>query len=136
MKRKTTKEILAESFRELSKKKSVEKITIQEIVDNCDFSPATFYRHFRDKYDLMAWDYTHDTSAIMKQIDDKEYFWEQTLTDAAEYYDTHREYLKNLLTNTSGYNAFVRNMAEINVELLKNEVARKTENRNLNISKL
>ena len=54
MKRKTTKEILAESFRELAENRPVNKITIQEIVDNCDFSPETFYRHFRDKYDLIA----------------------------------------------------------------------------------
>ena len=47
MKRKTAKEILAESFRELA----------EEIADNCEYSPATFYRHFRDKYDLIAWDY-------------------------------------------------------------------------------
>jgi len=34
MKRKTTKEILAESFRELAESKSVDRITVQEIVDN------------------------------------------------------------------------------------------------------
>lgn len=49
MNRKTTKEILADSFREIAEKKSVDKITIQEIVDNCEYSPATFYRHFKDK---------------------------------------------------------------------------------------
>ena len=67
MKRKTTKEILAESFRELAENRPVNKITIQEIVDNCGFSPATFYRHFRDKYDLIAWDYVHRTTEIMKK---------------------------------------------------------------------
>ena len=38
MKRKTTKEILAESFRELAENRPVDKITIKEIVDNCDYS--------------------------------------------------------------------------------------------------
>ena len=70
MKRKTTKEILAESFRELAENRPVDKITIQEIVDNCDFSPATFYRHFRDKYDLIAWDYMIplSTTALLSKI--------------------------------------------------------------------
>lgn len=54
MKRKTAKEILTASFQELAEKKSVDKITIQEIVDNCGYSPATFYRNFKDKYDLIA----------------------------------------------------------------------------------
>ncbi len=41
MKRKTTKEILTESFRELAENRPVDKITIKEIVDNCDYSPAS-----------------------------------------------------------------------------------------------
>ena len=49
MKRKTAKELLAESFRELAEQKSVDKITVREIAENCGYSPATFYRQFRDK---------------------------------------------------------------------------------------
>ena len=65
MKRKTAKEILAESFRELAKSKNIDKITIKDITDNCGYSPATFYRQFRDKYDLIAWEYTRGVAAIM-----------------------------------------------------------------------
>jgi len=43
MKRKTAKEILTESFRELAENRSIDKITVQEIVDNCDYSTATFF---------------------------------------------------------------------------------------------
>ena len=68
MKRKTAKEILAESFREVAEHRPIDKITIQEIVDNCGYSPATFYRQFRDKYDLIAWDYVHRTTAIMDKV--------------------------------------------------------------------
>ena len=46
MKRKRTKELLADSLRELAKGKNVDKITIKEITDNCGYAPATFYRHF------------------------------------------------------------------------------------------
>ncbi len=35
MKRKTAREILAESFREVAEKKPIDKITIRDIVDNC-----------------------------------------------------------------------------------------------------
>jgi hypothetical protein len=41
MKRKTAKEILTASFQELAAQKSVDKITVQEIVDNSGYSPAT-----------------------------------------------------------------------------------------------
>ena len=46
MKRKTSKEILAESFREVAEKKNIDKITVKDITDNCGYSPATFYRQF------------------------------------------------------------------------------------------
>ncbi len=55
MNKKTTADILAESFLEIAEQKNVNRITISDIVKNCGFSPATFYRHFRDKYDLIAW---------------------------------------------------------------------------------
>ena len=58
MKRMSTKEILAESFKELAQTKSIDKITIKDITDNCAYSPATFYRNFKDKYDLIAWEHT------------------------------------------------------------------------------
>ena len=44
MKRKTTKEILAESFMELTATKPVSKITIVDIVENCTMTKPTFYR--------------------------------------------------------------------------------------------
>jgi len=49
MKRKTTKDILAESFLELAETKRIDKIRISDITDNCGMSPPTFYNHFRDK---------------------------------------------------------------------------------------
>ena len=54
MKQMTAREVLAESFRELAMEKSIERITVREIAENCEYSSATFYRHFRDKYDLIA----------------------------------------------------------------------------------
>ena len=63
MKRKTSKEVLAESFREVAERKAADKITVKDIVENCGYSPATFYRQFRDKYDLIAWDYARELEA-------------------------------------------------------------------------
>lgn len=69
MKRKTAKKILTASFQELAAGKSIDKSTIQEIVDNCGYSPATFYRNFKDKYDLIAWEHTRAVAAIVDRVD-------------------------------------------------------------------
>ena len=122
MKRKTTKEILAESFRELAEKKSIDKITVRDITENCGYSSATFYRQFKDKCDLIAWAYTQDLEKIMIQIAFDENSWKKTLIDAAYYYRDHKDYLSNLLLHTSGYLSFIRYMSEINYRSLKNTI--------------
>ena len=47
--------LLAESFKELSGKTSIDKITIKEITDKAGVIRPTFYNHFQDKYDLLEW---------------------------------------------------------------------------------
>ena len=118
MKRKTAKEILAESFRELAETVPIDKITIKDIVYNCDYSPATFYRHFKDKYDLIAFDYVQRTSEIMAKVGKNGYEWKDTLTDGMRFFDENRKYMKNLLLNTNGADSFVRHFAGANIGLL------------------
>ena len=119
MKRKTARELLVDSFRELAAEKNIDRITIRDITDNSGYSSATFYRQFRDKYDLIAWDYTRDIEKIMDQADRSESSWKQALQEAAEYYQEHKDYLRNLLLHTSGYDSFSRYMIEINHDSLK-----------------
>ena len=66
--RKTTKALLADSLKELAKFKSVDKITVKEIAQNCGMTPPTFYNHFRDKYDLMAWIYNQRVEESLKNF--------------------------------------------------------------------
>ena len=118
MKRKTTKEILAGSFQELAQDKPVDKITIQDITDNCDYSPATFYRYFHDKYDLIAWDYVHKISAIMDKVGINEYQWKDTLKEGMDYFFKNKKYIQNLLKHTQGHGAFVYYMSQTNINQL------------------
>lgn len=121
MRRKTSKEILAESFRELAKTRAIDRITIKEIVDNCGYSPATFYRQFKDKYDLIAWDYADEVGRILGDKSE-EGSWHQALIRGANYYQEHVDYLSNLLNHTSGYESFRKNMTEINHVCLRKYV--------------
>lgn len=122
MKRKTAKEILAESFRELAGKKNIAKITVRDITENCGYSSATFYRQFKDKYDLIVWDHTQRVAEVMNQIGKNDYPWNRTLRDGAKDFQNNKEYLNNLLRHTSGQDSFIRNMTEINYNALKKQV--------------
>ncbi len=126
MKRKTAKEILTESFRELAETKSIDKITVRDITDNCGYSPATFYRQFKDKYDLIAWNYSQTISEIMGHVGEDNYQWRDTLLAGALYFDEQREYLINLLRHTSGHDAFILYMTEIHFRALENLFLRRS----------
>ena len=122
IKRQTAREVLAESFRELAAQAPVDRITVKAIAGNCGYSQATFYRQFRDKYDLIAWDYSQRMGRIMDRVGEDGYTWRQTLVDGAAWFDRERDYLANLFRHTSGYDSFVRYKTEINYEALKKQI--------------
>lgn len=93
---------------------------MKDITDNCGYSTATFYRQFKDKYDLIAWQYSRNIREITGRIEVNELGWKQTLIDGAINYQAKKEYLSNLLLHTSGYDSFLTYMTEINFsELMK-----------------
>lgn len=50
-----TKYKLAGAVRELMAFTPVDRITVKQIVERCDVTRQTFYRNFKDKYDLINW---------------------------------------------------------------------------------
>ncbi len=48
-------QMLADSFKQLALRMSIDKITIKEITDGAGVIRPTFYNHFRDKYELLEW---------------------------------------------------------------------------------
>ena len=124
MKRKTAKELLADSFRELAEKKNIDNITVRDVVENCGYSTTTFYRHFKDKYDLIAWDYTHGLEKVLDKISGEGKGWREACFECSKLFNDQRSYLKNLLLHTSGYDSFAHNMVNIHYEGLKNMILR------------
>lgn len=55
-----TKIWIADKMKGLMKRKSIEKIHITEICSEAEIERSTFYYHFKDKYDLVAWVFFHD----------------------------------------------------------------------------
>lgn len=125
MQRKTTKQLIADSFRELAETKPINKITIANITDNCGMTQPTFYRHYRDKYDLIAWIYVSDAKGIMGQIGTNGYTWRDTLLDAAKYFSANRTFALNALRHTGGRDSFLSMLEKVNTELLCTEVRKK-----------
>ncbi len=122
--RPTTKELFAESLKELSALKPVDKITIREIAQNCGFTSKTFYNHFRDKYELIEWIYSTAAEKIMSKIGAGGYEWRDSLRDGFKYFLDNREFLKNLVANTRGQDSFINYVAQFNTKILSDCIKR------------
>lgn len=56
MSKEATKQLLADSFKELVLSNNhIDKITIKDITDKADVIRSTFYNHYQDKYELLEW---------------------------------------------------------------------------------
>ena len=55
-----TKIWIANTMKKLMAKKPIEKIRVTEICREAEIERPTFYYHFKDKYDLVAWVFFHD----------------------------------------------------------------------------
>lgn len=80
----TTKKALASSLKKLSSEKPIDKITVIDIVEDCEVNRQTFYYHFKDIYDLVEWIFKSES---IKAIDGNKTYdtWEQGFLRVFEY---------------------------------------------------
>ena len=122
--RMTTKELFAESLKELAVSKNISKITVKEISANCGFTSKTFYNHFQDKYALIEWIYSTAAEKIFNKMDGENYTWNNTLTDGLNYFLENKKFLRNLVMNTGGQDSFVNYLANFSVKIFSDYIKR------------
>lgn len=62
-----TKRALEQSLKNLLLKKPLNKITINDITEDCGINRMTFYYHFKDIYDLVEWACMEDASRALAE---------------------------------------------------------------------
>lgn len=62
-----TKRALEQSLKNLLLKKPLNKITINDIVNDCGINRMTFYYHFKDIYDLVEWSCREDARRALDE---------------------------------------------------------------------
>ena len=65
----TTKLALEAALKKELLTKSLDKITINELAEDCGISRMAFYYHFKDIYDLVEWSCLEDAQKVSKLID-------------------------------------------------------------------
>ena len=62
----TTKRALEASLKKLLLQKPLNKITINDITEDCGVNRMTFYYHFKDIYDLVDWIMVEDAAKVLE----------------------------------------------------------------------
>ncbi|MDO5521573.1 MAG: TetR/AcrR family transcriptional regulator C-terminal domain-containing protein [bacterium] len=74
------------ALEELLYKKTLDEISVSELVNRTNISRRTFYRHFTDKYDLASWYFEQFYEATFGQIV-KGATWEEALLKYLDIYE-------------------------------------------------
>lgn len=90
----TTKKALAASLKKLLAEKPLDKITVIDIVEDCEVNRQTFYYHFKDIYDLVDWIYTSEAT---KALDGKKTYdtWQQGFLQIFEYVLENKAFVRS-----------------------------------------
>ena len=92
-----TKQLIAESLKELMKKRSFEKITVKMIVDNCHVTRQTFYKYFQDKYDLLGWVFSTNIDRVLES-NSGEQSWCKVLEEMLRYMKEEQTFYVNAVS--------------------------------------
>lgn len=90
-----TKLWIAEKMKKLMKNKPIDKIRITEICQAAEIERSTFYYHFKDKYELVAWIFfqsaertniidKRDAAEAMKQMKNDLLFYKRAYEDNSQ----------------------------------------------------
>lgn len=96
---KQTRAQLAHALAKLIKKKPIDKISIREITDACDFPRSTFYYHYDDIYDLAAWIMAEKTVEAMRVNGQPATLWGESIVGLFDNFREHIDFIRNVLTS-------------------------------------
>ena len=117
------KRVLASTLKEMAEKKSLSKITINDLTQACGVSRQTFYNNFKDIYDLVEWIYLKEVVTPIEKgkIYDK---WQDALTSIFQYISENHVFVLN--TYRSFGKGFLEKVLRQEIELfLSNQVFKK-----------
>lgn len=96
----TTKRALEASLKNLLLQKSLDKITINDIAEDCGINRMTFYYHFKDIYDLIEWSCAEDAA---KALEGKKTYdtWQQGFLQIFEAVKANKPFIINVYRSVS-----------------------------------
>lgn len=91
-----TKKELGITLKKLMQTKPFDKISVIDIVNECNYNRQTFYYHFQDKYELLGWIYKNEA---LTQLNEYKKFdnWQEDFLKIFSYVKYNRKFCMNTL---------------------------------------
>lgn len=124
-----TKEKIFNSLLNLLNNKKIENITIEEICKETEISRSTFYRNYKDKYEVFTWKFKKHMKELFFSTPTKQQYIENYILMSLIFVHDNKKYFKKLI-NYKGQNSFNNIMFD---EICTKLKAQELKENNLNI---
>lgn len=115
-----TKLLLANTLKELLKRKPFAKVTVTEIIKLSEVNRNTFYYHFEDIYDLLLWFLNQEAINKVRNYDSIDDI-NDAINFTLDYIDENRKFLKNII-NSVGEHDLKRFLSKDFLEIIGNYI--------------
>lgn len=115
-----TKLLLANTLKELLKRKPFAKVTVTEIIKLSEVNRNTFYYHFEDIYDLLLWFLNQEAINKVRNYDSIDDI-NDAINFTLDYIDENRDFLKNII-NSVGEHDLKRFLSKDFLEIIGNYI--------------
>jgi AcrR family transcriptional regulator len=121
IRRTNTKDLLAQSLEQLAATRSINKIRISDITDNCGLSSPMFYYYYKDSDDIINYIFRSQFEKRMESApEEMDYEW--FLNQLSEMIREKYEFYNNVLQNTDGVNSLYNSSAACVLEYLQSRL--------------
>lgn len=122
MKKQDTKQQIQLAMEGLMQRKTVERVTVNELVERSGITRQTFYHHFKDKYDVVHRVFLMDSRAGLSKIAVGDFGWDGAITHVLTIFKNRRGFYYNAM-KSRGQNSLSGYMAAFDIafhtEMLK-----------------
>lgn len=116
---------MGESLKKLLQEKSLDKITVVDIVKDSNINRQTFYYHFQDIYDLVEWVLTEEN---LETLGGKATYltWQQGYWSILNYIKENKQFILNIYYSSNS-NTLTRYLYDTTYRLLINVIDEKAK---------
>lgn len=115
-----TKRQLSASLQKMLTQNQLDKITIQDLVNEAQVSRKTFYYHFQDIYDLLEWTLVEEGKKLLVEGRGED-GWKNNLWNVFRYLHQHQAAIVNIYRSQKDGGLLRRHVASLILPLLEQD---------------